>query len=133
MRRPHLIAPHWAVQSGFDYWLRSDNEVLVFSTNTRGCRNKGIAKIAIDHYGAETGEWWGPTGRCYAIPLYDDKGHIVEDKIVQLIEVFKLHAYQNKSKKFRVARLTPKMFDDQVRSAFESSPSNLILPKIYLV
>jgi len=45
----------------------ADDEILVFGSNPQGWHGKGLAKIAMDKYGAVYGQGRGLQGRCYGL------------------------------------------------------------------
>lgn len=46
-------------------------EIFVFGSNHRGRHGAGAALYAAQHFRAEEGRWFGPTGLCFAIPTKD--------------------------------------------------------------
>jgi hypothetical protein len=49
-----------------------ENQVFCFGSNLRGAHGKGAALYAKKNFGAVQGEYFGFTGRCYAIPTKDE-------------------------------------------------------------
>ncbi len=127
------VSPRWAFLMRYRNWLRNDNEVLVYGTNQDGTRTIGDAGVAVKHYGAKIGEWWGPTGRCYAIPIYSEGNRTVDDeRKKELIAEFLSYARRNSSTIFRVCRLGSAYYDDLYKELFQQAPRNIILPTKYL-
>lgn len=61
------------------------NSVFVFGSNLAGRHGAGSARAALDHYGAELGVYYGPTGAAFAVPTVDTA---IEKLPIEVVEMY---------------------------------------------
>jgi|GEM_PF-681350 len=110
----------------------SENEIFVFGSNKEGFHRGGAARVAVDHFGAQSGVGVGRTGQCYAIPTMD--GSL--DLIREYVEGFRCYAYCHPELTFFVTRIGCGIAgweDEQIAPLFSwgafHSLANVILPR----
>ena len=106
--------------------------IFVFGSNLAGRHGKGAARDAFLHYGARYGDWFGITGRSFAIPTKDKQLNTLSlESIAFYVKVFIEYAKQNPQLKFFVTRIGCGLAgytDNQIAPMFADAPDNCLLP-----
>lgn len=81
-------------------WIKElkENEVFVFGSNLRGAHGGGVARVAVECFGAVWGQGVGMQGQCYAIPTM----HGGVDVIKPYVDEFIAFAREHREMKFLV-------------------------------
>lgn len=111
----------------------TDGTIFVFGSNLAGRHGGGAAKAALDHFGAEWGVGFGPTGRAFAIPTKD---RVIEslplEDIEQHVSLFIAHAILHPEQSFFVTRIGCVLagYDNsQIAPMFADAPDNCFMPE----
>ena len=106
------------------------NQILVFGSNLAGRHGAGLAKLAMNKFGAKYGVGSGLTGQCYALPTKD---HTILSlslfDIEQYVFFFKQLAKVNPDLEFIVTRVGTGLAgykDYQIAPMFRGSTENCI-------
>lgn len=82
------------------------DQIFVFGSNLAGIHGAGAAKAAREHYNAELGVGFGPTGNSYAIPTkHGDLSCLTLKQIELYAEQFCIYTQDNPHLKFFVTRV----------------------------
>lgn len=108
------------------------NTVFVFGSNMNGEHIGGSAKHAFEHYGAEWGVAYGPTGSAYAIPTLDNNFKQLPLNVIQaFVDNFIDYAYSNPDTTFEVVDIgcgIAGFIPEQIAPMFTDSTFYLGLP-----
>lgn len=110
-------------------------KIFVFGSNLAGRHGAGAAKYAREHYGAEYGVGFGPTGCAYALPTKDrDLKTLPLDQIALYIAYFLLYAEHHPDDEFLLTPIGCGLAGyrrDQIKPIIENlrRPSNVIYTK----
>jgi hypothetical protein len=110
-------------------------KIFVFGSNLAGRHGKGAALYARQHYGAEYGVGFGPTGCAYALPTKDRQLNTLPlDQITLYIAEFIKHAEENPDDEFLLTPIGCGLAGyrrDQIKPLIEkyNRPSNVIYTK----
>lgn len=111
----------------------TDGAVFVFGSNLAGYHGGGAAKAALDHFGAERGVGFGPTGRSFAIPTKDRAIESLPlSDIATHVALFIEHAKQRPQESFFVTRIGCVLAgykDSQIAPMFADAPDNCSMPE----
>lgn len=81
--------------------------VLVFPSNTNGRHDHGLAKHAVEKWGAQKGVSDGPSGFSYAVPVFTDSAPLKDEEIEEKIKILCDHARENIDVNFFLPPLFP--------------------------
>lgn len=110
-------------------------KIFVFGSNLAGRHGAGAAKYAREHYGAEYGVGFGPTGCAYALPTKDRELNTMSLSVITLyIAEFLRYAEQNSDDEFLLTPIGCGLAGyrrDQIKPIIENlrRPSNVIYTK----
>lgn len=113
-----------------------ENEVFVFGSNLRGRHGAGAARFAAEEFGAIESVYFGPTGKCFAIPTKDENINTmrVED-IERYVKVFITYVWQFPEKRFLLTEIgcgLAGLNHSQIAPMFKYPPPNLVLPPKFI-
>lgn len=123
---PDPINPHWL----------TENDILVFGSNTEGRHGAGLARYALDYRGAMYGTAVGPQGYSYAIVtknLAKGMRSVSLESIDNQIHTMLIYAEQHPELIFWVGKIGTKLAGftiDEIKNMFTNKriPDNVHLP-----
>jgi len=118
----------------------SNNEIMVFGSNTKGIHGAGSALAAREKHGAQLGVGFGRTGEAFAIPTKKYIGfmhgrHQFEtmtiEEIKPYVDRFIIYANEHPELKFHIVKIGCGLAghkEELIGPLFQKAPSNCNLP-----
>ena len=110
--------------------------VWVFASSETGQHTKGLAKVARLNFRAENGVGAGPTGRAYAITIYENNKKLLPFfRIQHEVQKFLDYARTSPSENFYVTRIActqGQLTDKAVAELFTGASANCSLPQAWM-
>jgi hypothetical protein len=109
--------------------------VFVFGSTLNGQHDKGMAAVAMKHYGAQAGKGSGAAGNSYAVPVWNSEGKLLPLSVIgNYADSLFSHARKHGEQIFQVMRLgcdEGDYPDSEVAELFRKAPGNCQLSGLW--